>query len=185
MSTSASATPPAPPTPPKYSKLLIASLALNLLIIGLIGGGMISHRLGRHHDLNLGEPGLRGFMHSLPADRREALRATGEQARLAWKSLRQAVRQARAEVDAAMIAVPFDAARVEKSLNDLIAAEASARRAGSSVLIGAISQMTPEERARFQKWRRKHDHRLGPHGRDEGSDSQPAQPPPAPAPASK
>lgn len=176
---------PAPPTPPKYPKLLIASLALNLLIIGLIGGGMISHRLGRQYDLNLGEPGLRGFMHSLPKDRREALRASGEQARVALKPLRQAVRQARAEVDAAMTAIPFDPARVERSFNDLIAAETSVRRAGSSVLISAISQMTPEERTRFQKWRRKHDQKWGPNRRDEGTGSQPAQPQPAPAPVPK
>ena len=177
MSTTAPATPPAP----KYSKLLIASLALNFLILGVFGGAAISHRWGRPHEFNLGDPGLRGFMRSLPKERRETLRATGEQARQAWKPLRQAVQQARVEVDAAMIALPFDAARAEKSLNDLVTAEANARRAGSAVLINAVSQMTPEERARFQKWRRKHDHRSGPPGRDDGSESQPAQPPPVPA----
>ena len=174
----------APPTPPvsrtpKYSKLLIASLALNLLIVGLIGGALISHRFGRPHGFNLGDPGLRGFMRSLPKDRRDVLRAAGEQSRLSWKPLRQAVQQARAEVDIAMNAVPFDAARVEKSFNDLIAAEATARRAGTAVLISAVSQMTPEERARFQKWRRKHDRHHGPPERNNVPETTPVPPPPA------
>lgn len=176
-----STTAPVSPAAPKYSKLLIASLALNLLIVGLVGGAVFSHRFGRHHELHLGDPGLRGFMRSLPKERRDELRATGEQARQAWKPLRQAVQQARAEVDAAMIAAPFDAARIEKSLNELIAAETNARRAGSAVFINALSQMTPDERARFQKWRRKHDHRSGPPRHDDGPDSQPVQPSPVPA----
>ncbi|MEQ1696640.1 MAG: periplasmic heavy metal sensor [Hyphomicrobiaceae bacterium] len=177
MSTTAPLTPPAR----RYSKLLIASLALNLLIMGIAGGAVVTHRFGRHHEFHLGDPGLRGFMRSLPKERRDALRANGEQARQTWKPLRQAVQQARADVNAAMTASPFDAARVEKSLNDLIAAEANARRAGSAVLISAVSQMTPEERARFQKWRRKHDQRSGPPKFDDGPDSPPdPQVPPAP-----
>ena len=178
MSTTAPATPPAP----KYSKLLIASLAFNLLILGVFGGAAISHRWGRPHEFNVGDPGLRGFMRSLPKDRRESLRATGELARQSWRPLRQAVQQARADVDTAMSAVPFDAARVEKSLNELIAAEATARRAGTAVLISAVSQMTPEERARFQKWRRKHLHRPGAPDRNDEAETQAAPPPPPPVP---
>lgn len=171
-----SSTGPSTPAAPKFSKLLIASMAFNLLIVGLIGGAMVSHRFGRHHESAFGDPGLRGFMRSLPKDRREALRASGEQARQNWRPLRQAVQRARAEVDTAMTAVPFDAARTEKALNDLVAAEATARRAGTAVLINAVSQMTAEERARFQKWRRKHQPRPGPHDREDGLETPPAQP---------
>lgn len=180
MSTAA----PATPSAPKYSKLLIASLALNLLILGLIGGAVFSHRFGRPHEFHLGDPGFRGFMRSLPKDRRELLRSAGEQGRQTWRPLRQAVQQARAEVDLAMSAVPFDASRAEKSLNELIAAEATARRAGTAVLLSAVSKMTPEERVSFQKWRRKHQRRNGPPDHNDGGEIQPPPPLPAPAPVS-
>lgn len=175
MSNTAPATAPAP----KISKLLIASLAFNLLLVGLIGGAMVSHRFGRHHESAFGDPGLRGFMRALPKDRREVLRASSEQARQTLRPLRQAVQRARADVDAAMSAVPFDAPRAEKALNDLVAAEATARRAGTTVLVNAVSQMTDQERTHFQQWRRKHQRRPGPPDMSDGPETRPGPPTPS------
>lgn len=172
--------PASPPKPqkPAISKLLIASLAFNLLFIGLVAGAAIArHRWHGPGDLNLGDPSLRGFMRQLPKERRDAIRAAGEQARQAWRPLRQAVHQAREAYNAAMYAQPIDTARVEKTLGDLITAESAARRAGIAVLTGAVSQMTPEERTRFQDFRRRHEPRSGPRGGPD-RDDQPAAAPP-------
>lgn len=160
---------PVPVPPPKRSKLLVASLALNFLVLGLFGGAVFArHRFGGPHDLNvgriMGDPGLHGFVRTLPKERRAVLRASGEQARQTLKPLRETAQQTRLAATAAMDAVAFDPARVEKAMNDWIAAETAARRASVSVLVGAVSQMTAEERAQFQDWRKKHEH-MPPPGR--------------------
>jgi len=154
-------TPPKPPTS-GYSKLLIASLAFNLLFIGLVAGAaIVRHRWHGPRDASLGDPSLRGFMFQLPKERREAIRASGEQVRQAWRPLRRAVHEAREAYNAAMNAQPIDTGLVEKTLGELIAAESTARRAGIAVLTNAIAQMTPDERTRFQEFRRRHEPRFG------------------------
>lgn len=173
-------TPGMPPKPPsrRPSKLLIASLAFNLLFVGLVAGAAIArHRWGGPPDLNLSDPSLRGFMRQLPKERREAIRASGEQARQAWRPLRQAAQQAREAYNKAMYAQPIDLPLVEKTLGELITAESAARRAGIAVLTGAVSQMSPEERTRFQEFRRRHEPRFG-HRARPADDDQTA--PPAP-----
>ena len=161
---------PVPVSSPKRSKLLVASLALNFLVFGLFGGAVFArHWLGGPHDFNvgrmIGDPGLHGFVRSLPKERRAVLRASGEQERQALKPLRETAQQARLAATAALDAAAFDPARVEKAMNDWIAAETAARRASVSLLVGAVSQMTVEERAQFQDWRKKHAHMPPPPGR--------------------
>jgi len=173
-------TPGSPPKPPAsgYSKLLIASLALNLLFIGLFAGAaIVRHRWHGPRDASLSDPSLRGFMFQLPKERRESIRVSSEQVRQAWRPLRRAVQDARAAYNAAMYAQPIDTGLVEKTLGELIAAESAARRAGIAVLTSAIAQMTPDERKRFQEFRRRHEPRFG-HRFRQGDDDNPA--PPAP-----
>jgi uncharacterized membrane protein len=182
----------ASPVRRKWSPLLMASLALNLLIVGTIAGAVFAHRGGMGGgggppELNIGrmvagEQGLRGFVRTLPKERRAIFRASGEQARQALKPLRLTVRKARDDATLALKSEPFDAARYEKAMGDLIAAEGSARRAGVAILASAIGQMTPAEREQFQSWRRKHE-RGGPPPRPADSsdmDPTPSTQPPTP-----
>ena len=169
-------------TPTSRSWLLIGSLALNLLIIGSIAGAVLTHGwrggrrgpFGPHDPLNFGrmtgDQGLRGFGRSLPAERRNAIKASTEQARQAMKPLRLAAEQARAEMQAAFAVEPFDPARLEKATGDVIAADSAVRRAGASILTTAMGQMTAAERAQFLLWRKSHEH----------DPPQPPGPPPAP-----
>lgn len=148
---------------PKRSKLLIASLALNLLVVGLVGGAFAArHRFGPHGDFNvgrmLGDPGLRGFVRTLPKERHAILRAGGEAARQNVKPLRETALQAKLTATAAMNAEPFDTARVEKAMQNWIEAESQVRRAGIAILLQTVVQMTPDERSQFQAWRKRHDH---------------------------
>lgn len=151
-----------PLSTPKRSKLLIASLALNLLVLGLIGGTLlVRHRHGGPPGFSfgrgMGDPGLHGFLNTLPKDRRVALRTQTEVARQTAKSLRKAAQQARLDVNAAWTAEPLDTIRLEKAFADQITADISARRAGIAALSAAIAMMTPEERVQFQAWRKRHE----------------------------
>lgn len=180
---------PQPPKPPArtWSVLLIASLALNLLVIGVLGGALVArHRHGAPGECQfgrlIGDGGLLGFMRNLPRERRLAIREAVEPARSVLRPLRQAAQLARTEVATAFNAVPVDTARIEKALGELVSAEAAVRRAGTQVLLAALTQMTPQERVQFQSWRRKN-HRPQPvdaNTRDE-LDEQPKPLPSVPA----
>ena len=184
---------PDPDNPSKRSWLLIASLAFNLLVIGSIAGAVLTHGgpwdkrvpFGPPDPLNLGrllggEQGLRGFGRTLPPERRKALKALMEPARQTIQPLRQATQHARTEALAALKAEPFDSQRLEKAMGDLIAAEGAVRRASAAVFVGAMGQMTPDERARFQLWRKAHEHDLAPPQAAPQPPAQPAAPPAEP-----
>ena len=178
---------PSRPPARRWPPLLMASLALNLLILGTVAGTVFAHRAGVSGfggpDLNVGrmvagEQGLRGFVRTLPKERRLIFRAAAEQTRQTLKPLRQTARKARDDAGVALRAEPFDAARFEQAMGDLITAEATARRAGVSILAGAVAQMTPAEREQFQAWRKKHERNGPPPPPMDGSeqDAAPAQP---------
>jgi uncharacterized membrane protein len=161
---------PAKPLKPGPSWLLIASLALNLLIIGLIAGAAIArHRLAGQNEFNVnrlaGEPGLRGFMRQLPKERRVVIRQAIEPGRETLKTLRQSARKARDSVQLALAAQPFDKAALEKALIELTAAEGAVGRSNATALADAISLMTPAERLQFQAWRRTMGVKSGPFAR--------------------
>lgn len=179
---------PAAGTPSKRSWLLIVSLAFNLLILGGVAGAVLTHGgpggrrgpFGPADPLNLGhliggEQGLRGFGRTLPPDRRKALHVLIEQARQTIQPLRKVTQQARADALVILKAEPFDSQRLDKAMSDLIAAESALRRASASAFVGAMGQMTPDERARFQGWRKAHEHDLPP-----PPPAAPVAPPPEP-----
>jgi uncharacterized membrane protein len=152
--------------PTRRSWLLMASLALNLLVVGAVAGTLIS---GRHrHFPGPGGGGLGGemnlmvFVRSLPAERQRALRDAADLQRGMMRPLRQAVRTARADVNTALSAEPFDAPRLQAALSTLADAEAKARSAATTVLVKAVSQMTPAERTAYTSWRKSHDRSLRP-----------------------
>jgi uncharacterized membrane protein len=151
--------------PTRRSWLLMASLALNLLVVGAIAGTLISGRhrhfggfggYGRDGGMG-GELGLMGFVRSLPAERQRALREAADLQRGMMRPLRQAVRAARAEANTALSAEPFYAARLQAALSALADAEAKARSAATTVLVKAVNQMTPAERSAFTSWRKTHE----------------------------
>lgn len=179
---------PDPPRPltRKWSPLLMASLALNLLILGTVAGTVFAHRAGHGFgppDLNIGrmvagEQGLRGFVRTLPKERRVIFRAAAEQTRQTLQPLRSTVRKAREDATLALKSEPFDSARFEKAMGDLINAESNARRAGVAILAGAVAQMTPAERDQFQAWRRRHERGGPPPPPADANDADAPAPPP-------
>ena len=118
----------AAPSPPSNSRLrlaLMASLALNVLIIGAVAGTLLMSRQQGWNGHKGKQSGLIGFAQTLPADRAEIIRAkiASEEATLA--PLRKAERDARDAARAILMQEPFDAEKFKAALAR--AAEADAK----------------------------------------------------------
>lgn len=150
-----------PPPRPRRSWLLYGSLALNLLFVGLFAGAVVArHRFGppdfaAPHKL-LGDPGLRHFVSSLPKERRDAIRVGSQDDRRLLREARQKAHQARIDAENVIGTAPLDPARIETALANVMAADDEARKVGIKVMLASFAKMTPEERAQFQQWRRRH-----------------------------
>lgn len=143
------------PSPPRSGLprglrwLLIASLALNLLVAGLVVGALAREggpgARPRPAELSLGP-----FARALePEDRRAVLRSLGDHR----PDLRPLGRQDRAalfaEVMAALRAEPFDRARAAAALAEQSARVAEVERAVRDALLARLAAMTAAERAAF------------------------------------
>lgn len=145
----------APPSPPSDRRLrltLMASLAVNVLIIGAVAGTLL---MARHHGWkghHRKPPGLLGFAQTLPMDRGEMIRqkVAGEQA--AIEPLRQAERDARSKARAILLEDPFDAEKFRAAL--VLSAEAGTKEkiARMSLVASTAAQLTPEERRQLFDW---------------------------------
>jgi len=128
--------------------LLVASLAFNLLIVGIGAGAMISGQMGgrpgRGIDLSLGP-----LVEALEdADRRAIMGALRDGAHLRRppRELRSAELGA---VVAALRADPFDPAAVAAPLDAARSRTLGMMGAGQQALIARIAAMTPQQRAAF------------------------------------
>lgn len=128
---------------------LIASLALNVLILGAMAGGIYHAR--RHGPF--GEPvtglSLVGFAAHLPAERRRVIWEATQAERAALRPLRGEVREARAAVRKAVLAEPFDAAAFAQAQARLLDAEIKARTSGQKIFSKVAALLTKEERALY------------------------------------
>ena len=133
---------------------LVASLAVNLLVIGAIGGSMWVHRHGGpgFSGLPAGTHHMRRFVRGLPEERRtEVRRVLGEARRMArprWREVRQARRAALAVLERE----PFDRKAYAGALAQIHAAEKHARSGINQAFVDFAAALTPEERRAFAKW---------------------------------
>lgn len=181
MSVEAAPTVPSRRAPRWMVALLIASLALNLLVVGAVTGSFWAFRHGGFWAGGGFAGSLLGYVSTLPAERRrEIWRQAGDERR-ALRAYRQAVREARNEAIRALGTEPFDRERFRAALRRVHEAETTAR-AGAEPLFTAIpTLMTPTERQGFLRWRDHTRMRRGPpEGRDGDSDDEP-RPPQQPA----
>jgi uncharacterized membrane protein len=169
--------PPASATSRPWTKwLLVASLALNLLIIGgAIGHHFMGH-WGWHGGGRADQLGILGYARTLEPERRRAFRKLVQAERPNMKVLNDEIRKARVEASEALAAEPFDKDKARAALARIGEAEARLKSAGLGVVMSVAEQMTPAERAGFVDWwkrRRPHHFRLP---RDHDGDG-PAPPP--------
>ena len=120
---------------------LYASLALNLVLIGLIAGAVAAQ--GRHAR---GMDEGRLWAQIAEDDRRAVGRATFQAAREARPVLRQ-IRDARSAAIAAARAEPFDPAAFEAALGEVQTLEAEARETFMRRLAQLMPDVSPDTRA--------------------------------------
>jgi uncharacterized membrane protein len=152
-------------SPGKFKRWgLIASLALNLLLIGLIAGGI--WRVRHHGQILGGDLGLMGFVRHLPADRQPEIR---EQLLSAGKNLmplRKDVQEAWMMANSVLATEPFDKETLKAALAKSRETTARVEEAMASVFAETAAKLTPTERKALQAWREKHKPRFfGRHGK--------------------
>lgn len=160
MTTDVASTPASPRAPRWMLVLLFASLALNLLIIGLVAGSAWRFRHGGPPHHGWAPPNLIGYAMSLERGRSKALREVTGPMRHALKPLRREIHAARGEVTAAISAEPFDQARFDAAQARLVDLESKARQQALALYAEIAKTLTPEERRAYRSWR---EHRR-PHG---------------------
>lgn len=138
---------------PRWSMmLLVASLALNLIIVGLVAGSI--WRVRAHQPAMRGvTPNLLGYAASLPQERRDLIwTATAEQ-RQHIRPYRRDIRAAREEVMHAVAAEPFDGDAFAAAQGRLADAYNRARAAVQALDLKIAVLLTAEERRAFPAWR--------------------------------
>ena len=142
----------APVAGSSYRKLryaLMASLALNVLVIGAVAGTLCFKRPGP------GGPkgsGLLGFAHTLPRERSDMIRQKFADSRSQMETLRQAIGDARAGVRTILTAEPFDQAKLNAALDGVVQAENNEHRAKVTMFGETVGQLTPDERKQLHDW---------------------------------
>jgi uncharacterized membrane protein len=149
--------------------LLVGSLALNLLILGVIAGAAVrgpgpwmGQRMG-------GAGNIFGYVSSLPPERRNELTKRGAVMRGELRPLRQQAREAnRARTDA-LLAEPFDRQRYIDAQTRQIEAETQIRLLMRNLVADTAGGMSLAERRAFLAWR-------GARGGDDAEDAPPKKP---------
>lgn len=128
---------------------LVASLALNVLVVGVVLGAFVR-----------GGPGGRGapqnliaYVSSLPSERRQDLMKSSATVRPQLKALRHQARAANRERMAALVAEPFDRARYVAAQTRQIEAETKIRVLMRDIVADTAAGMSLEERRAFLRWR--------------------------------
>ncbi|WP_171128189.1 MULTISPECIES: periplasmic heavy metal sensor [unclassified Ruegeria] len=150
----------APTRKRKWMKvLLVASLAVNLLVVGVVVGTALRFSKG---DPGRVPPGFGyGLYKALPKDDRKALRAQLGDARTLGSGRRQQDFDA---LSAALQAVPFEPADVQVLLDQQAKASADLRETLHRLWLDQIEAMTDVERAAYAE-RLKEIARRGPKGK--------------------
>jgi len=141
-----------PSRPARWVKpLLVVSLAVNLIVAGLIGGAML--RGGppeqMHPDRSVSALGLRLYLRALPADQRRQIAKDARARRGEFKLGPKLIRAHMRALAAAVEAEPFDPETLRVVLSAQSASVAGNMAIGQDILIDRIAAMTEAERKEF------------------------------------
>lgn len=135
--------------------VLIASLALNVLIIGGVAAALLmpyGHGWkGRHR-----AAGLAGFAETLPPDRAEMVRQKVQAEKANFEAIRKEQREAREAARVILVEEPFDAAKFKAALDRVADALDKETRTRMGLVADTAPQLTPEERKQLHAWFEKH-----------------------------
>ena len=139
-------------TPRWMLVLLVSSLALNLLVLGLVGALMWRIRIPPPWAHTVA-PNLLGYASTLSADRRKDLWELSAQERKQVRPFRREVRAARQETIKTLVAEPFDRQQFLDAQVRQAEVESRAREAVRNLYVRIAEGLTPEERRGFSQWR--------------------------------
>ena len=138
---------------------LIASLAANLIIVGVVAGGM--WRFRHHGFVGMAmERGLMGFVKQLPADRQAAIGKDLGLEKEKLRPLRQEMRAAWTATNAAIGAEPFDKDKLKAATAKSAESNARLQAATSNAMVELADKLTPNERKLMQAWHDKQKDRM-------------------------
>lgn len=139
----------------KYA--LIASLAVNLLVVGGVAGAMYTfgkhpprYGTGRSEDF-----GLMGLTRHLPEERRKALRKQLREDRDKLRPMIDDLRSARRDAADKLAAEPFDRNALESAFAVTGEKDRALRQAAVTAFLGHAEQLTAAERSMLADWWRK------------------------------
>lgn len=136
---------------------LMASLALNVLIIGGVASALCFSRFG-HGGGKDGGPhgtGLLGFARTMPRERSDLIRQKFADVQPAMETFRKGIRDARAAAREAVKAESFDQAKLDAALAGIVEAETNETRARVKLFGETVGQLTPDERQALYDWLQK------------------------------
>lgn len=124
--------------------VLIASLAVNLIVIGAVVG---SHLRGG--DARRGGQGVVNFLRAMPDSQRDILRTAMTARRETVRALRAEIIDLRRQFVDVVGADPLDTVRLEALMEAHRRIEDKIARGGQAILLERVMAMSAEERARF------------------------------------
>ena len=128
---------------------LFVSLALNLLLIGVIAGGAIAelgHQKAKATEAVARAPNMRALMESLPPARAAEVRSHVVETWRSAQAERQAARQARLEIARVAGADLYNAAAAKAAFAKMRQVDAAVASRFHDVVADAMASMTVEER---------------------------------------
>jgi uncharacterized membrane protein len=155
---------------------LIASLALNVLVIGAVAGAAWRFRSPGFANAQFGPANIMSYLSDLPAERRTLLWNETTEPRRALGPLRRAVRAARRDAYMALSAEPFQPTRYLDAQTRFTDTQRDQQLAAAKLFADVAGRLTPDERRAFIRWR---DRRVPPHERSDApdQDNRPEAPP--------
>jgi uncharacterized membrane protein len=133
--------------------LLVASLALNLLVAGVVAGAIWHFKRAGAASADGVPPGIAHLAKALPADKRERVHGLFRDAQPALKGLRREVHQARRAADEAFSAESFDRVRLEAAQTRQLDAERNLRAGYQRIYQDVGGLLTVQERRDLVKER--------------------------------
>jgi hypothetical protein len=136
--------------------VLVGSLALNLIVVGAAGSLVWRSYFGSREVLGRRVvSSVIGYSVTLASERVKELERLTKEERQKVLPLRRALLEARAEVNRALTAQPFDEARFLAAQARLVEADQRSRESSFKLQVALSLHFTPEERLGYLRWREK------------------------------
>ena len=129
--------------------LMVLSLAVNVLVVGVVVGSVWAVRRGGFWDTPVAVGRLVRFMGGLSPDRRVELRAVFVEHRVRLRPFWREVRQTRRKLARMIAAGGYSREELNAALDDLAVKEAKAKAASRPMVLALLAKLRPGERLHF------------------------------------